>query len=50
MTYTTGDTHHGFRRIYEFCKRNKTSNNDVLIILGCAYSIEKHIRPEENDG
>lgn len=34
--YITGDTHRNFVRIREFCKRMKTTKEDVLIILGDA--------------
>lgn len=36
MFYLTGDTHGSFERIYEFCYRFKTTNEDVMIILGDA--------------
>jgi len=36
MIYITGDTHREFTRILDFCKNNKTSKDDVLIILGDA--------------
>lgn len=32
--FLTGDTHGGFSRIETFCKENKTSPEDILIILG----------------
>ena len=35
--YITGDTHRDFQRIFDFCnKNNTTQQNDVLIILGDA--------------
>lgn len=34
MTYITGDTHGRFGRIKEFCNEQKTSKEDVMIILG----------------
>ena len=34
--YITGDTHGGYQRIRNFCKKNDTSKEDVLIILGDA--------------
>ena len=34
MTYITGDTHGRFERIKEFCNEQKTTNEDVMIILG----------------
>jgi 3-oxoacid CoA-transferase subunit A len=36
MTYITGDTHGDFRRFYNFCSQNNTSQNDLMIILGDA--------------
>ncbi|WP_274421800.1 metallophosphoesterase family protein [Blautia sp. XA-2221] len=36
MIYITGDTHGQFGRIEEFCERQKTSREDILIILGDA--------------
>jgi 3-oxoacid CoA-transferase subunit A len=36
MIYITGDTHGNFERVEEFCKRFKTSREDILIILGDA--------------
>ena len=36
MFYLTGDTHGSFERIYEFCYQFKTTNEDVMIILGDA--------------
>ena len=36
MIYITGDTHGDFQRIEEFCKRKKTTYDDILIILGDA--------------
>ena len=36
MIYITGDTHREFERILDFCKTNKTSKDDVLLILGDA--------------
>ena len=34
--FITGDTHGKFQRITDFCEKFKTTNNDVLIILGDA--------------
>ena len=34
MFYITGDTHRDFKRIKLFCKENKTTKEDVIIILG----------------
>ncbi len=34
--YITGDTHGGYHKIKNFCKKNETSKDDVLIILGDA--------------
>ena len=36
MIYVTGDTHRAFERIEEFCRKNKTTKEDVLVILGDA--------------
>ncbi len=36
MIYITGDTHRRFDRIEYFCKENKTTKEDVIIILGDA--------------
>ena len=36
MIYITGDTHARFDRVELFCKENKTSKDDILIILGDA--------------
>jgi 3-oxoacid CoA-transferase subunit A len=36
MIYITGDTHGDFRRVAAFCDSQKTSKDDVLIILGDA--------------
>ena len=36
MIYITGDTHGNFQRIKEFCKKQQTTTNDYLIILGDA--------------
>ena len=36
MIYITGDTHRNFYRVASLCKQLKTSNDDVLIILGDA--------------
>ena len=34
MTYITGDTHGRFGRIKEFCNEQKTTKEDIMIILG----------------
>ena len=34
--YITGDTHREFDRIRYFCEKNKTTKNDIIIILGDA--------------
>ena len=34
--YITGDTHRDFSRIYNFCEREKTTKDDIMIILGDA--------------
>jgi 3-oxoacid CoA-transferase subunit A len=36
MIYLTGDTHGDFSRIYNFCKNNKTTISDTMVILGDA--------------
>ena len=36
MIYVTGDTHGIFTRVDEFCRTNKTTKDDILIILGDA--------------
>ena len=45
MIYITGDKHGDFTKIFYFCCENKTSLNDIMIILGDAginyYSNEK---------
>ena len=34
LIYLTGDTHGGFDNIIKFCNRNKTTIDDIMIILG----------------
>lgn len=34
MIYITGDTHRNFKRVRDFCEKNNTSKEDILIILG----------------
>lgn len=36
MIYITGDTHRDFGRIFDFCEENRTTQDDILIILGDA--------------
>jgi len=36
VVYITGDTHREFDRIKKFCKKNKTTKDDILIITGDA--------------
>ena len=36
MIYVTGDTHGKFQRITDFCEHEKTSCEDIMIILGDA--------------
>ena len=36
MIYITGDTHGGFRRIFDFCMKFETTIDDIMIILGDA--------------
>ena len=34
--YITGDTHRDFSRIYNFCEKQGTTKDDIMIILGDA--------------
>ena len=34
--FITGDTHGDFNNIAKFCKKNETTTDDVMIILGDA--------------
>lgn len=34
MTYITGDKHGDYREIFDFCYKNETSRDDIMIILG----------------
>ena len=36
MIYITGDTHGRFDRVFDFCHRHETTQDDILIILGDA--------------
>ena len=36
MIYITGDTHGSFNRVADFCRENRTTKEDILIILGDA--------------
>ena len=36
MIYITGDVHRRFGRLEHFCKENKTTSKDVMIVLGDA--------------
>lgn len=36
MIYITGDKHTNFNDVYNFCCDNKTTTDDILIILGDA--------------
>ena len=36
MIYITGDKHRRFYDVYKFCLKNKTTKDDVLIVLGDA--------------
>lgn len=36
MIWLTGDTHRHFERVFEFCEKNHTTTDDILIILGDA--------------
>ena len=48
MIYITGDVHRRFGRLEHFCKENKTTSKDVMIVLGDAslnyYLNEKDLR------
>ncbi len=51
MIYITGDVHRRFGRLEHFCKENKTTSKDVMIVLGDAslnyYLNEKDLRLKE---
>ena len=34
MIYITGDRHSRFYDVYKFCLKNKTTKDDLLIVLG----------------
>ena len=34
--YITGDKHRDFKSVFKFCKKNKTTQKDILIVLGDA--------------
>lgn len=36
MIYITGDKHTDFREVFNFCYANKTTRDDILIVLGDA--------------
>lgn len=36
MNWLTGDTHRDFARVFDFCRENETTVDDILIILGDA--------------
>ena len=36
MIYITGDKHGDYRDVFDFCYKNKTSKDDIMIILGDA--------------
>lgn len=36
MIYITGDKHRSFSRLYYFCHEQKTTQNDIIIVLGDA--------------
>ena len=36
MIYITGDRHSRFYDVYKFCLKNKTTKDDLLIVLGDA--------------
>ena len=52
MIYITGDTHGNFARVEDFCRQMRTTEEDILIILGDAginfYGyVRDHIRKEK---
>lgn len=36
MIYITGDKHADFKEVFDFCLENKTTLDDIMIILGDA--------------
>lgn len=46
--YITGDTHRDFDRIKDFCEKENTSNEDIIIILGDA-GINYYLFGRDND-
>ena len=36
MIYITGDKHGNFSEVYAFCCKNKTTRDDLMIVLGDA--------------
>lgn len=36
MIYITGDKHGDFSEVYAFCYKNKTTRDDLMIVLGDA--------------
>ena len=36
MIYITGDKHRDFSEVYAFCYKNKTTRDDLMIVLGDA--------------
>lgn len=45
--FITGDTHGNFQRIIDFCEREETSKEDLMVILGDAginYYLSKRIK------
>lgn len=50
MIFITGDTHGSFERVETFCRRFRTSQDDILIILGDAginFSGERYDSPKK---
>ncbi len=54
MVYITGDKHGDYDQVFEFCYKNNTSKNDIMIILGDAginyyldnkdYTLKNHLK------
>ena len=54
MVYITGDKHGDYDQVIEFCYKNNTSKNDIMIILGDAginyyldskdYTLKNHLK------
>ena len=54
MVYITGDKHGDYDQVFEFCYKNNTSKNDIMIVLGDAginyyldnkdYTLKNHLK------